>query len=241
MQYKFNKNYFDEIDTEEKAYWIGFIWCDGYLGIRNRGNRKTEYNLNVRLMEEDKEHLEKLNKCLEGNYPIKIFPNGKGRFKETNYCRLFITNRHLGETLSNKYGIIPHRLDCSKLLSSIPNHLIKHFIRGCYDADGSFSKYQAHDNTREKEYINTKYNLALGTTPMLVDFVEEHFIEKELISNMKRAKLKRHKEEGRDIGYINLSICGKGQFYNCLDYLYKDSKIYLDRKYEKYLRFSKEK
>lgn len=33
---KFNEHYFDNIDDEHKAYWIGFIWCDGYMAIRNR-------------------------------------------------------------------------------------------------------------------------------------------------------------------------------------------------------------
>ena len=29
---KFNEHIFDVIDTEEKAYWLGFIFADGYIG-----------------------------------------------------------------------------------------------------------------------------------------------------------------------------------------------------------------
>lgn len=25
-------NYFNTIDDPNKAYWLGFIWCDGYVG-----------------------------------------------------------------------------------------------------------------------------------------------------------------------------------------------------------------
>ena len=29
--YYLNENYFEKIDTEEKAYWLGFIYADGYI------------------------------------------------------------------------------------------------------------------------------------------------------------------------------------------------------------------
>ena len=28
---KFNENYFDIIDDEHKAYWLGFLYADGYV------------------------------------------------------------------------------------------------------------------------------------------------------------------------------------------------------------------
>lgn len=30
-KYFHNENYFENIDSEEKAYWLGFIFADGYI------------------------------------------------------------------------------------------------------------------------------------------------------------------------------------------------------------------
>lgn len=43
---KEDNHYFDKIDTKQKAYWIGFLWSDGYCSIRQR---KTKMAL-VRIM-----------------------------------------------------------------------------------------------------------------------------------------------------------------------------------------------
>lgn len=69
-RYNFNEHYFDNIDSSDKAYWIGFIWADGYVCKRDRGNR-YEYNLKLELCKEDSKHLETFVKCIDGNYPIK--------------------------------------------------------------------------------------------------------------------------------------------------------------------------
>ena len=30
-KYNLNQNYFENIDSHEKAYWLGFIYVDGYI------------------------------------------------------------------------------------------------------------------------------------------------------------------------------------------------------------------
>ena len=56
--YSFNNNFFDTIDTEEKAYWIGFIWCDGYVAKRIRNGRLAEYQIKISLsVFDDKNYL----------------------------------------------------------------------------------------------------------------------------------------------------------------------------------------
>ena len=43
---EYNKNVFDTIDTEEKAYWLGFIYADGYLNSSPLfDNKKTDYTV----------------------------------------------------------------------------------------------------------------------------------------------------------------------------------------------------
>ena len=54
---KFNENVFDSIDTEEKAYWLGFIFADGYISLK--GN-----SFELSLKGSDSEHLDKFNKFM---------------------------------------------------------------------------------------------------------------------------------------------------------------------------------
>ena len=75
MQYinlKFNKNYFDKIDTTDKAYWIGFIWCDGYLNYRNR-NGTESYDFKLSLIEKDINHLNIFKWYLDSNHIIRKY------------------------------------------------------------------------------------------------------------------------------------------------------------------------
>ena len=64
-----NYNYFDVIDTENKAYWLGFIFADGCITTPYRVNKDGSikngiYRIEVSLKEDDKEHLDKLRKEL---------------------------------------------------------------------------------------------------------------------------------------------------------------------------------
>ena len=49
---KINKNFFNKIDTEEKAYFLGFLYADGY-------NNTDRNSVALSLKEDDKEILEK--------------------------------------------------------------------------------------------------------------------------------------------------------------------------------------
>lgn len=57
---EYNRHVFDTIDTNEKAYWLGFIIADGYLN-------DNKNMLRIKLSDKDKRHLEKFIKFLDGN------------------------------------------------------------------------------------------------------------------------------------------------------------------------------
>jgi hypothetical protein len=236
---KFNEKFFDEINTEEKAYWLGFLWCDGYVGKRIRDNNRIEYNIKLSLKESDFKHLEKFNNSLEGEYKINFYKsNGFKGYEYKNYkeCRLFITNLHMGGLLQDKYGIIPNRVDSFKCYNYVPYELKRHFIRGVLDADGSFLHYESF--CKKKNCIENKYSLTFGADEFLLKEIEKHLSENNIVEFTDRKILTRHK--GKDGSYRTLSFSGKTQNINILNFLYKDSSIYLDRKYDKYLDIIKE-
>lgn len=111
----FTEDYFEVIDSEDKAYWLGFIAADGYVN-------KTGY-LRVELAEKDKTHLEKL--CLNLNYPIERIR--KREEKNTYYLHVFSVK------LYNSIKDIKN----PQFAKTINKDLQKDFVRGFFDGDGS--------------------------------------------------------------------------------------------------------
>jgi len=121
---KFDNTVFDNIDTEEKAYWLGFLYADGYV---SNGNRTNNVELSLQLMDND--HLVKYKKFLKAKNNVKI-----DHFR----CRMTVTNKYFREKLI-KLGCVNNK----SLILTFPDlkifkekELIKHFIRGYVDGDG---------------------------------------------------------------------------------------------------------
>ncbi len=132
-RYTINENYFENIDTEEKAYWLGFLYADGY--VRMKYERSGE--LKLKLAIKDKEHIELFKKCLDSTHPIKdvnskVIVDGR---EYKSLCSAFsVYNTKLVQDLY-KIGCV----NVKTFLITIPNidsELIRHFIRGYFDGDG---------------------------------------------------------------------------------------------------------
>lgn len=210
-RYKVNDHYFDEINTEHKAYWLGFLMADGCV-VRT-DSHKTYNRLEVNLKSSDYMHLKKLNNSLNANYPIKIF-NKTNKTLDFDYsiARLRITSSILVSDLI-KNNITPNKTGKEIIPNTVPKKLIKHFIRGFLDGDGTIT-----------------VNKTSGFCSSSITIIEEinNFIYKEL--NMKCNILKSND----NVPIYTISYSSKKSKI-LLDYLYKDSKIYLDRKYKRYI------
>ena len=140
---KFNECIFDIIDTEEKAYWLGFILADGSISSCKTQKR---YQFELSLSEQDKAHLDKFNVFMQHEKDnVKLsytWVNGK----KFSRCRWIINNKHLWSRL-NELGCIPNK---TLLLTFpyVPKSLVKHLIRGYFDGDGSLGIYTYKSSTK---------------------------------------------------------------------------------------------
>lgn len=226
VRYSFNEHYFDTIDTTDKAYWIGFIWADGYVCKRHRKGNHIEYSLKLSLSKVDTIHLEKFKSCLCSNHNILFYDAEKTTFSSnTIEARLGICNKYFGKILYEQYGIIPFRTDFSKIIQQVPQKFYIDLIRGVFDGDGSFSLYKDHNQN--------KLNVVFGGTENVL-----RFIEKQISPNVTHKLYRRHKEADGDWRSLNYS--GVPQGIKILDYLYNNASIYLDRKYQKYLQYKQQ-
>ncbi len=221
--YDCNHTYFDVIDTANKSYWLGFLMADG--NIENRKDRKDTRRLTVKLSSIDESHLCKLNKDLESNYPIT---HGIKTLKSKEY---YYSQLRIGSSILCR-GLMENGLMPRKSLSEvfpkdkIPKKYWKEFLLGVFDGDGCFSWFF----TQKRTIPSCSFSLC-GSYELLKDSFD--YISEELGINV--PSLLEHKS-----GLHTATIGGNFQVIKLMDWLYKDSIIRLDRKYEKYQEFLEE-
>lgn len=218
---EFNRDFFDIIDTEEKAYWLGFMYADGYI-------EQNKYSVGLSLSIKDIEHLKKYNKALNYARGLNIsethqfgsseHTNKKG---ETLYMvSTIITDRQLWEGLNSK-GCVPNK----SLILTFPDEsifvnkkLIFDFIRGYVDGDGSLGVYpHSKTNPTLEESL-----LIVGTKPFLEG------VQKYLGKGFLMQKPNCNENTYR-LGYSTTKA------NKAATLLYKHATIYLERKYNIYI------
>lgn len=124
----FNLRKFQEIDTEEKAYWLGFILADGYL---NEDRNFLKINLGI----VDEKHLEKFAIFMEEkDYKIK-YGTGGAYTRDNPICYIEYDSKELVADLK-KWGVFQRKSGKEKPIDFIDDNLKKSYIRGLIDGDG---------------------------------------------------------------------------------------------------------
>ncbi len=215
---------FDKL-TPEAMYWIGFLYADGSIG-------KTQCEISLSLAETDIDHLGKYNQFLGGYLSIKdVTPKNKNRGlkgRKTWGGRMFrvkVSDKHmydklkeLGFTTNKTHTITPHIL----------LKFSRDFWRGVVDGDGWITECKRNYDSVNGviNYIYPKIGLC-GNEVTIHEFLK--FIELSGIE-CKSAVKKAPKENS----LYSMDSSGKPAM-DIMNLLYKESIIYLDRKYQKYL------
>ena len=202
-----NSNYFKTIDTEEKAYWLGLLYADGYV------NEESGIELTLK----DKDHVEKFKKAIDSTHNIQEKNTILNNKTFTNY-RISIKDKQISKDLI-RLGCFQNKSLILKFPTEeqLPNHLIRHFIRGYVDGDGTISI----SNSKSPQAVLS----IVGTRCFINSYVL--FLEKEL-------DIKFGSYLGINGKAFSKTVCGNIKAKKVIDYLYSDINIYLDRKYEKY-------
>ena len=211
-KYYFNQSIFETIDTEEKAYWLGFLYADGYVGYRGL--------VSLGLKESDLKHIE-LFRTFLGAEKINIKYYSKTKSYRINICSV---------KLASDLCLLGCEQKKSKTLTFptseiVPDNLIHHFMRGYFDGDGSIM-------------INKKNKLVFhlcGTNDFLNGFEENMLKNINRKEPNKRIKNKEWSECVEAISYAKQKDIEK-----IFNYLYKDATIFLERKYEKFIAVLKQ-
>ena len=219
-KYTLNEHVFDIVDTEEKAYWLGFLMADGY-------NHETKCCVALRLSAIDREILEKYKKFLETNVPIYTFTRVTPVTKLTKqYCEVNVCSPYFSEQLS-KIGCIQGKTYTLEF-PDIPKYLYSHFIRGYFDGDGCLSVKNRLDR-RKKSGKSMIYQFTIvGRESVLLK------IQDILVNNVGVTKNSLEKRKLSPVVVIHYK--GKNVVSKLMNYLYNNATIYLQRKYNLYLK-----
>lgn len=221
IQAKINHDYFENIDSEHKAYWLGFIYADGSITKKAYEKGSYTYRLRMELMFEDKYILEQMALDLESNLKPKEYYNDTSSFEGYNKPKhtayIMFSSKKMGEDLV-KLGVVPNKTLILKSLPSIPDNLMKHFIRGYFDGDGSV--YLTKDNTIKTAFYGTH------------DFINS--IQDFLIKELDLTKKKITDQKEANVSFVGMAKQESEKLYH---YMYDEATIFLNRKYEKYNKY----
>ncbi len=207
--------YFDTIDAQEKAYFLGLLYADG-CNMEGVG-------WHISLHERDKAVLERFSQVIFGmnrlrykkpySRPTKagVMINAAGQYALT------VASVEMSRRLAAK-GLVPRKSLVLTFPSAdrVPVHLINHFVRGYFDGDGCLSHRTA---AHAKRYI-----VSILSSRAFCD----HLIE---IGSTLGVRFRLAKRQTK-IDKVDLS--GNRQIKVFMDWLYKDATIYLERKWLKY-------
>jgi DNA-binding CsgD family transcriptional regulator len=130
IKYKTNADFFEVIDSEEKAYVLGF-WCaDGWFNKRGIG---------FAVAEKDHDFLELIRRTIPTETPIKKREKPKG-WARTRLSMLDVSRKKLKQDIKN-LGISERKTN-NMTYPKIPSSLNRHFLRGYYDGDGYVGERQ---------------------------------------------------------------------------------------------------
>jgi len=213
-RYSLDETYFEKIDTQKKAYFLGLMYADGYNGLKKRAIR-------LQLVESEKYIMESFLTDLKSNQPLKYLNKSNKNPKWQNFWILNVYNGKICDDL-DKLGCVQAKTHKLKFPTEdiVPKELIHHFVRGFFDGDGCITISKGKNK-----------NISFTTTK---EFLLE--LQKLLIKELgfKVTKLSKRWKLRNDEIY-SLVYGGNIQAKKYMDWLYKDSEIHFTRKYNKFL------
>lgn len=222
--YEIDDSFFEKIDTEEKAYILGFLYADGNL-------HKKNYHIKLKLQERDKYILEAMNIALKSNKPLYF--HKKIKKEHQNQFSIVISNKKMYNDVI-KIGLYPDKTYDLRFKKVFDDKLYSHFLRGYFDGDGCICvynnrpKYMSKKTGLEKEYNRQMGEVSFTGTKLMCIWLKDFLL--------KNLKIESHINDNKkhDSRITNLKITTQHGIFKFYEFLYKDAHIFLERKKEKF-------
>ncbi len=210
--YDINQHYFDVIDTEEKAYILGFLYADGCNSDRG--------SISISLQYRDIDILEKIKSNLNSTHPISKFIRKENDKNRQDVANLVICNVHMSRQLT-KLGCWPRKSLTLEppIEEQVPKYLLRHWLRGVWDGDGCHYIYY-------RKGLRPDCLCGVISTLNVCNFIST-LLKNEIGINSHIAC------KNNNVTTRQLQVSGNKQVMKFMSWLYRDATIYLDRKFFK--------
>jgi hypothetical protein len=204
-----DEKYFENIDTENKAYFLGLILTDGC--IYSYPNHTKQQLVSVTLHKDDKYLIEDFVKDIKSNKTPTS--DGRGCYGINILSDIMVNDLR-------KYGLHERKSLTSIFPQNLPLDMYRHFIRGLIDGDGSIAFY----NRKNRKVHRKAIRFCQGNKQFLEDMIS--FLHNQLdVSIVTITKEKEHLYSC----YWNRN----SDLKKLIHYLYDDSNIFMIRKKER--------
>lgn len=210
-----NEHFFEKINNEFSAYFLGLIISDGNV-FKDNTNRQSSISITLDL--NDEYILDKFKKSVNSN--TMVSHDGRG------CSQIAVRSNIMADDLAN-YGVVP-RKSFDTYLPIIPDEYMSHLIRGIFDGDGSILMKPSPKNDGHNRYLHTIS--FCGTHKLMQDISDYIYSHLEL-----NIKPKVYDYKNRLLSELKISNIHDIKIF--CDFIYKDASIYLHRKHDKYLDF----
>lgn len=214
-KYKADHSFFDQIDNELKAYWLGFIAADGY--VNDTSGRGAAPEIKIVLSIKDEQHLYLFREHLQSAHPIARYKLLSGKGAGNEYCRFSLRSAQIAA------GLAKHHIARAKTHSlrwpDLPIGLLRHYLRGYLDGDGGLYVRKP----RKPGYVSVvRFQITSNISFLLSarSFMME-------AASLPETKISVH-TESEDIG--TLIWGGRKQLKRIYELLYEDATVCLPRK-----------
>lgn len=221
--YEIDDSFFEKIDTEEKAYILGFLYADGNL-------HKKYYHIKLKLQERDKYILEKINVAMRSNKPLYF--HKKTKKEHQNQVSIVISNKKMYNDVIN-LGLYPNKTYDLNFKKVFDDKMFNHFLRGYFDGDGWISVYKTDREyflkSGEKKINNREVSeVGFTGTEFMCRFLNKFFLETLQIKSYLKA------DKRTDYRIKSLRIRSHKDVKKFYEFIYKNSTIFLTRKRDKF-------
>lgn len=199
---------FHNVNTQEQAYWLGFVYADGTIS-----SGPSRYTLELQISDKDIKHI----------YVFRDFINTQPathvsvRTVNTNFkpngirtVRCCVNDVHMIQDLIS-LGCTPKKSLTKQFPYQLPNKLWNHFIRGYFDGNGCVFKSQGQTS------------FCFTSSFQMCNDISDILLKENVIHN--RTKIK---ETGKA---YSVRFGGNIQSRRFFHYIYDDASVYLIRKY----------
>lgn len=226
-KYNYNENYFESIDSERKAYILGFFYADGY---------NSDRQISFTQRDEDVDILEKIRSEIGNeNQIVKVLHPLNNKLIDT----LTYSSKKMCEDLT-KLGAFRNKSLTLKFPDFLDSKLMSHFIRGYFDGDGCVwngkrKKMTVKDSTREsgfRERIIHNVKFTFTGNYEFINILQDYLVSIGIVSKKTKLNFSKAKNKNNNTSenVCTMEYSGRKQLKNLYNFMYSEATIYMDRK-----------